>query len=530
MKEQYKTAKPKTVIFIWLSIIAAFGPSCEKTVAPIRDTVVIGLSGDIDSLNELTAADSDALQIIKNMLFMTLTRLDKRMQFIPCLAKRWEFSDNRRLLTFYLRQDVNWADGLKTTAEDVLFTYKLMVNPDVAYPAASRFELIKSVEKIDDFTIQFQLVHAYPDVLLDLQFPILPEHILGNLSPKQVLTSSFNRRPVGNGPFILQKWEANKAIYFAANKDFALGEPALDRIIFSIIPEETVLMTNLLTHKIDIIPRVSHEQLSKIENDQAIKTTRFESNKFTFIGWNGKNPVFTKPVRKALTSAINKNEIINTLLHGYGKPAIGPLTPMAWAFDSTLKDIKYDLVKAKSILADEGWFDSDDDGILEKNDKKLAFTIKVNSDSRQHQAVAVMVQAQLQKLGVKVNIERLQWNLFIEHVFKRKSFDAVVMTWESDLTVNPTPLWHSSAIKDGYNFVSYDTPRVDLLLEQARSAPDQEKARPLWREFQQIIIDDCPYTFLFVPDDIVAYNTRLANVEFDVRGFLSNVQYWKIQE
>ena len=529
MNSGYKKSKARIFIFIQICIIALFALTCQQSTAPKRDTVVIGLSGDIDSLNELTAADTDALQIIKNMLFMTLTRLDKQLQFTPYLAKQWDFSDDRKTLTFVLRHDVYWTDGPQTTADDVLFTYKLMTNPDIAYPAASRFELIKRVEKIDDFTIRFHFARAYPDVLFDLQFPVLPEHILGTLSPQKVLTSPFNRQPIGNGPFILQKWQANQAIYFSANKNFALGAPSLDQVIFSIIPEETVLIANLLSHEIDVVPRAPYEQLSKIEADKLIRTTRFESNKFTSIGWNGKNPLFTRPVRRALTYAIDKKEIIDTLLQGYGKPQIGPLTPMVWAFDRNLKDIEYDLASAKNILAKEGWKDSNHDGVLEKDNKNFSFTIKVIGDSRQHQAVAVMVQAQLKKLGVEARIERLQWNLFIDHVFKKKSFDAVVLTWESDFTVNPTPLWHSSAIKNGYNLVSYVNPRVDALLEQARAAQDQEQAEPLWREFQQIIIDDCPYTFLFIPDEIVAYNTRLVKAEFDVRGFLANVQNWKIQ-
>ena len=461
---------------------------------------------------------------------MTLTRLDRDLHFTPYLAKSWQFSNEHQTIIFHLRDDIFWSDGAKTTAEDVLFTYKTMVNPAIAYPAVSRFDLIKNVQKIDDVTIQFNLVHSYPDVLFDLQFPILPKHILGALPADSILTSDFGRRPIGNGPFTLQSWEANKAIYFSANKQFAPGAPLIDQVIFSIIPEETVLMANLLTREIDVIPRISHQRLKQIAGNKSIRTKTFASKKFAFVGWNCKNPLFPKPMRVALSMAINKEEIINTLLEGYGRPALGPLTPVAWAFDSTLKDIKFNPQMAKKIFEEQGWQDSDGDGILDKNNRDLRFSIKINSDSRLRQNIAVMVQAQLKKVGVDITINRLDYNLFIDQVIDKKAFDAVVMAWDSDFTVDPTALWHSASIENGYNFVFYKNHRVDALLEQARFAQDQETARPLWREFQQTIIDDCPYTFLLIPDDIVASATRLMNAEFDIRGFLANVQSWHVRD
>ena len=517
------------ILFLAFSFIL-FSFSCEQSAVEKNKTVVIGLNGDIDSLNELTAADADALQIIRHMLFMTLTHLDKDLNFAPYFAKSWDFSNEQLTVTFHLRDDIFWSDGAKTTAEDVIFTYQTMINRDVAYSAASQFDLVAGVEKIDDQTIRFHLHHAYPDVLFDLQFPILPKHILGSLTPDEKLTSDFNRHPIGNGPFVLKKWEANKAIYFESNKNFAPEAPKIDQIIFSILPEETVLAANLLAHDIDIIPRLSHERLSEIAANKSIKTSRFESKNFTFIGWNNENPIFSAPIRRALTHAINKEEIINTLLQGFGKPAIGPLTPLAWAFDKNLVDIKYDPEAAKSLLLNQGWIDSDNDGVLDNNGRELAFSLKIHSDSRRSQDIAVMVQAQLKKLGVKVTIEQLEFNLFIDHIINQRLFEAVVMTWGASFAVDPTPLWHSDAIENGYNIVSYKNSRIDELLEQARYAKNRETAQPLWIEFQQTIIDDCPYTFLFIPDDIVACNKRVKNTEFDIRSYLANVQSWQISQ
>lgn len=501
--------------------------SCSNRSQQADDAVVIGIRADFDSLNELNAADTDALQVIQNMLFMPLTRLYTDLHFTPWLAKRWEFSESNTVLTFYLRDDIYWTDGEKTTAEDVVFTFETAARPDVAYPAASRFDLVERVEQPDDYTVKVYLKKAYPDVLYDLQIPILPKHILGGLTPDELLTSSFNRQPVGNGPFQLTEWKANQHIIFQANTKFALGRPKLERVVFSIIPDDNILLTNLKSGAIDVVPRVTPENSAHINSDK-INIESFPGKIFTFIGWNLRRPFLTRSVRQALSHAIDKNEIIETVLGGYGIPAIGPLTPMAWAYDENLQDLKFDVELAKTLLTQEGWRDENNDGILDKNGEPFEISLKVNSDSRLRQDVAVLVQAQLKKIGIKVNIDRAEWNLFIEQVFQKADFDAVLLAWDTDFTVNPTDLWHSNAIDNGYNFVAYKNPQVDELLTLGRNAVDQQTAQPIWNEFQRIILEECPYTFLFIQDNIVAYNKRLHGCEFDLRSLYINIHEWSL--
>lgn len=491
-------------------------------------TVVIGLEADFDSFNELTAADSDALQVIQHMLFMALTRLDENLEFKPYLAKSWEFSPDHRMVTFRLRDDVSWNDGLPTTAEDVLFTYRLMTNPEVGYPASSRFDLTDRVEIIDRYTVRFYFKKAYPDVLFDLQMPALPAHYLEKIPVAQIAQSEFNRKPVGNGPFKLIKWKANSHLIFVANPDYAAGRPYLDRVIFTIIPDENVRLINLLTQEIDVIPFLTPNGFKQVQKNPALRALRYEGREFTFIAWNLARPLFTKPVRQALTYAINKQEIIDTLLEGFAEPAIGPLMPFNWAFDKSLKDYTYNPEKARNLLNEAGWVDSNGDGLLDREGKSFQFALKVNAGSQLRKDVAVMVQAQLKKIGVHVEIEILEWNLFIDRVFQQRDFDAVILAWEAPFTVNPTDLWHSKAIEQGYNFVSYRNPKVDLLLEKGRYATDRDTARRYWSEFQRIILNDCPYTFLFIPDRLAAINRRIHGVKMDVRGFLANIEEWWI--
>ncbi|MDW7680399.1 MAG: peptide-binding protein [bacterium] len=493
-------------------------------------TVVIGMKGDFDSFNELNASDSDALQVINNMLFMTLTKLDENLKIVPYLAKSWEFSEQDKILTYYLHKNVYWTDGTATTASDVLFTYQIATHADVAYPAASRFDMTERVEVIDSLTVRFHFKKPYPDGLFDTQIPILPKHILGKMQPKDISQSDFNRNPVGNGPFKLIEWKANQHVIFEYNPDFVFGRALLDKVIFSIIPDESVLLTNLQTGSIDVIPYLSTQDFQKIQSENKFQGLKYGGRGYTFLAWNCARKILSKEIRRALSHAIDKDEIIATLMDGLATPAKGPLLPFVWAFDKNLEDIKYDPALAQSLLNQNGWKDSNNDGILDRDGEKLALSIKTNSGSQMRKDIAVMVQAQLKAIGVDAKVDIVEFNLMLDQVFGNKDFDVLLSGWDADFTVNPTDLFHSDAITNGYNFVSYKNPRIDFLLEKGRQTAKQEQAQPYWSEFQKIILEDCPYSFLFIQDKLAGYNKKLSGIEMDVRGFLCNIHEWSISQ
>lgn len=329
--------------WLWLfSSLTLLAQPRSGTDHPDGGTVVIGMKGDFDAFSELHTSDSDAIEVIQNLLFMTLTRLDSNLQFIPYLAESWEFSGDDRVLTYRLRKDITWSDGMPTTAEDVLFTYQLAVDTAVAYPAASRFDLTEKVEVADSFTVRFHFKQPYPDGLYDTQIPILPKHILENYPAEQLKDAPFNRQPVGNGPFRLLRWKRNYEAVFKANPDFAPGRPYLDYIVFRIIPDETILLTELLTGKIDMIPSLTPNGYRTVSEAAPLRPLRYSGQEYQFIAWNLQRPLFGKAERRALAFAINKSEMIATLLEGLAAPAIGPLLPFSWAFDESLEDIPYD--------------------------------------------------------------------------------------------------------------------------------------------------------------------------------------------
>ncbi len=345
-------------------------------------TVVVGIQQDFDSFNELNASDADALQVINNMLFMTLTKLDENFEHAPYLANSWEFSAEGKVLTFILRDDVSWSDGHPTTVDDVLFTYQLATNPDVMYPAADRFDMTENVHVINDSTIQFVFKQPYQDALFDTKIPILPKHILETIPAKDINQCEFNKSPVGNGPFILKEWKANHHVVFDANETFAMGRPHLDRVIFSVQPDENVMLMNLQTHAVDVLPYVSTHSFKSLASQNKFQTIQYNSKAYSFMAWNCARPHLTPKARRALSFSINKNELIATLLDGYTHPVNGPVLPFQAPFDSSLADLEYSPEQALALLKEEGWSDTDNDGFLDNGKEKFSITIKTNAGTQ----------------------------------------------------------------------------------------------------------------------------------------------------
>jgi peptide/nickel transport system substrate-binding protein len=496
---------------------------------------VIGLTGDFDTLLELGTANSDALHVIEEMLFLTLCELDETLSLQPRLAESWHFSAGGDAVTFALRGNVLWSDGKPVTAEDVLFTYQLAIDPKVGYTGRDRFAQVDTVLVRDPHTIKFKFKKAYPDALLDLQIPILPKHILANVPPEQLRQCAFNRQPIGNGPFVLTEWRANDRLVFEANARYFGGRPKLDHVVFRIVPDETVLLSSLLTGEIDLLPYVAPNKLSEIDHKPAngkpdLQLLRYPDRGYSFLAFNLKRSVFQdRRVRQAIARAIQRQHLVDVLLNGQGRLIAGPIPPYFWASDESLPTDVYDAEEAEDLLNLAGWVDRNNDGWREQGNRPLEFTMKTNADNKLRSDALVMIQADLAKIGVKAKPELLEFGKLVEDVLQRRDFDTVLLSWKTGYSLNPSQVWHSEAIENGYNLGAYRNLRVDSLLAAARQEGDRAKAKPLWCAFQQLVAEDCPYVFLYNQDNTAAVRRRLQNVKMDVRGYLVNVENWSVE-
>jgi peptide/nickel transport system substrate-binding protein len=490
------------------------------------DTLVVGAIGDADSLNDLISSTKNADEII-GLLFLTLTSTNPDFSHGPSLAKSWEFSKDHMELTFKLRDDVYWTDGVKTTAHDVVFTHSRQIDPAIGWSAIKWKEHIKEVVALDDTTVKYVFSKLYPYQLMDAAVgSILPKHILEKVPPAEWKSHEFNRKPVGNGPFKLKEWKANQFLEIEANDKYYRGRPPLDRIIFKVILDQESLVLQLKNGEIDFmegVPPRFYKELSKVKH---LTAQVYPSRNYAYIGWNLKMPLFqSRKVRHALTMAINRPEIISALFFEFGEVCKGPVSPIIWAFNPGLKDFPFDPAKAKALLAEEGWKDTDGDGWLDKDGKRFEFSLKTNKGNQIREDIAVIVQDQLKKVGIKVNLNLLEWTIFSGDMNK-KNFEASIAGWSVGLKMEMTTIFHTKSIPDKFNFVSYSNPEFDALNDAAAGEMDREKAKAMWFKAQELIVEDQPYTFLYIPKQINFIHNRFKNVRMETVGWQYNLEQW----
>jgi peptide/nickel transport system substrate-binding protein len=492
-------------------------------------TVVIGLASDPDALNNLVSTDAVATEMMENMLFVPLVRYDEHLRITPALARSWEFSSDHRALTFHLRHDVVWGDGRPTTAHDVAYNYRMWIDPQLAYAGRSGLDLVDSVRVSDDFTITFYFQRPYADQLNDLQMLIMPQHMLADTPPAQMRSSSFNRQPVGNGPFRLKEWVSNQRLEFVPNESYFGERPHLDRVIFRIIPDQTALLTNLETGEIDMMRAIPPKDVQRISKNSRLRVWNIPYRGYVYLGWNMANPLFAeREVRQALTMAIDRQNIVDGLWYGMARICTGPVIPyIEWAYNDDIEPYPHDPERAGRLLASQGWADHDGDGWLDRNGRRFEFELKTNLGNQVREDIAVMVQRDLAEIGIKVIPRVVEWTVFIVQT-ENKEFDACILAWSEDFIVNPTDIFHSRAIDGKYNMVSYSSPLADSLMDAGRRALDHDQAGVIWRQFQEVMHRDQPYTFLYIPQRINAIHTRIRGVHMDIRGSLINIKDWWI--
>jgi peptide/nickel transport system substrate-binding protein len=471
-------------------------------------TLVVGISGDVDGLNPVVATSAGASNVM-SQLYLSLARMNEHMEFKPQLATSWEFSQDHLELTYHLRDDVVWADGVPLTATDIRLGYELYTDPIVASPRIGNFDFIDDMVVIDDHTVKFIFSQAYPDQVFDSAIEAFPAHILSQVDRSQIRMHPFNRDPLGCGPFRLKRWVSQQLVELVPNEKYYLGRPYLDRVIFRIIPDQTSLLTQLETGEIDLMEQIPPRDVARIQkNNPDVKIYTTSGRSYTYIGWNNRHPLFqSAKVRRALTMAIDIDDIIESLLYGYGKRCLGPIPPiLEWAFHQDIEPICYDPQGARRLLADEGWTDSDGDGWLDRNGRRFEFTMKTNLGNREREDAVVIIQNDLEQIGIKVIPKIVEWTVFLDQVHQH-DFEAYLSGWRARMSVDPTSVWHSKSV-DELNYVYYSNPEVDRLIERGREIMSREEARPVWLKFQELIYQDQPYTFLFWRDQVIGIHRR----------------------
>jgi peptide/nickel transport system substrate-binding protein len=490
-------------------------------------TLTIGSLNEPLSLNPLLlsfTAPSD----IQEKLFLSLHRFDKSMNIVPELAESWKFSEDFREVTYHLRQDVKWSDGQQVTAEDVKYTFDLMTDPKVNYSRAGYLQFVEKVEVIGTYTVRFKFNRLYSDELFDTGIIVLPKHSLETQA--SLASGEFDANPVTDGPYKVEQWIRGDRLVLAANPEFYKGKPALEQIVIRFFGDEAALAAALQNGEVDMTEDLSPQTILKLQGDPNLVTIDYPGRSYTYLGWNLKSPMFASAeMRKAFAMAIDPSEMIQNVLLGKGQAASGPILPSSWAYDENLKPMPYDPEMVKTALSDLGWKTMNRDGFLAKNPRQV---LQINLLLAQGQPVleasAAIIQKQLKAVGVKVNIQSADARTFIQKI-RTGAYDVMMFSWKNDQKVDPTAVWHTRIESKGkFNLLDYSNPQVDSLIEQGLGTLSRRKAKDIWVRFQQVVFQEQPTTYLFVPNAVAMVYKGVKGAESDARGPLASLDEWWI--
>ncbi len=491
------------------------------------DWLIYHLSGEPRTLNPISIdSDMSSRYIYQLNIFEPLFYYDldyDGVKLKPVLAESMTTSENGLEITIKLKKNIWFSDGVPITADDVIFSYKTIMDPNVdAEDQRGYYANITDVIKVDDRTIKFVLSKVFWQTVESVGvFLVLPEHIY-----KYKDAAEFNKRisnPVGSGPYVFEKWDVGQQIVLRKNKNYWGKMPSLNKLVYRFITNSTAALQSLRSHDIDYY-EPSSEQFKEMSENKEFKE-QFNilsywdpSAGFSYIGWNEAKEYFKdNKVRIALTSAFNRESVAKNIGMGYSKVITGPFYLKGKQNDPNVKPWSYDPEYAKKLLDEAGWIDSNGDGVREKNGIKFQFKLSYPSGNETAERIVKTFKDDLIRVGIDVIPDPVEWSIFLDRLHKR-DFDAAMSGWGGTIESDPYQLFHSSQINGGSNYFGFSNKEADQLIEEARGTLDPDKRYELYHHIHRILHEEQPYTFLTSRPTFVFIDKRFENVKIHALG------------
>lgn len=485
--------------FLCLTLMIAFG-------ATPKDTIIIAVENEIERLNPLFSEDHDEAI---GLIFSGLTRFDEKMNLKPDLAKSWQVSKDGLEYKFELRDDVFWHDKVKFSAKDVEFTLEAVNNPKLNSPIKANFEMIKDIKVLDDTHLIITLSKAFPAFLDALSVGILPKHLLQN---ENLNTSKFNQAPIGTGAFKFKFWKRGQYLSLEANENYHLGKVQSPKLILKHISDPNISAIELKNSSVDVA-LVGFETFESFKNDANFNVLIEKSADYRALMYNFNNPIFKdRAIREALNYTIDKELIVQKLLHSLGSAAYHPLQN-SWASVKKHHKTTYNPQKASEILAKAGW-QKNARGVLEKNGTELSFDMYAMSNDPLRVALIKLLSSEFAKIGIKTNVIAKPAGSF-----DYSKVDSFLVGWGSpyDPDLHTYRVFESSQDKV-WNFGHYKNAKVDEALKNARSTLDEKKRKLYYEEFIAALEQEPPFLFLVYLDFALVYNKDIKGIKPRILG------------
>ena len=535
-------------------------------------TLYLHQGSDPYGFNYLTTSSNPVTEI---MAFVSPGLIDRQKKnptaWRPSVAYSMTSPDDGLTYIFKLREDIPWQDPSvdwdsgrfdwlreekMVTAHDVVFMMDMLMNPQVtgAAPLRSYFDDLVSYEATDDYTFVIKYkrrIYSQRSVGLPSLYPV-PEHIYaydedGNRYDEEILGQKFqdhwyNPMGMGYGPYRLTKLEPGIAVTLERNPKWPLGGNAFDKVVYLILKDQNQPPRKLRTGELSMAYLQPGQYRTEVLeggpespfNDGTLTPGEYWEQTYFYVGWNMRKPMFQdKKVRKALSHAFNAELLLHDVFMDLGERCTGPMPSFLEFYDKSVQPYAYDLDRARALLAEAGWADTNDDGILDKEidglQTEFEFTLIVYGSSDEYRTLGNVFKEDLAKIGVKMTVSPLEFSSLLKEVQERE-FDAVTLAWVSSPDVDFNQIWHSSQADEprSSNHVYFKNAEADAIIEEMNSAFDLDERRRLAHRFHRLVAEEAPYTFFFTRKRPAFWQKDLHNVWYQgFRPYRSHMGwYW----
>jgi len=447
--------------------------------------------------------------------------------------------EHNPIIVFHLRPGVKFHDGESFDAEDVKFTFDAIMDPKNISPRLSDYEPVKSVDILDPMTVRIVYKRLFSPALGTWSMGILPSHLLNEKALRSealerrmdpdtftMRQSSFNRNPVGSGPFVFREWKSDQYIVLDRFEDYWEGPPNYRKFTYRIIPDQLTQEMEFYAGTLDDY-LVKPHQVVRLGIDPRFQNFSGLSFAYSYIGYNMRREIFKdRRVRTALGMALDVDKIIRYVLYDQAEKITGPFLKQTDFYNNDIKPLPYDPQQALALLEEAG-YRKGSSGILEKDGKPLRFTLITNQGNDIRQAIIAIAQDSWRKIGVDVRTDVLEWAVFIQERVNKLDFDALVLGWSMGIDPDLYQIWHSSQTgPNQLNFVNFSDEEADRLIIEIRQEYNHDRLVELCHRLHEIIAREQPYTFLFMSKWTAVLDKRIVIKEEDDHG---NIMYRPIE-
>jgi len=484
-------------------------PSNPVIVPETGGVLVEGVVGNPRYINPLLSHYNRVDRDLCALIFNGLTEFTERGDIAPDLAERWEISADGLIYTFYLRSDVRWHDGVPFSAADVLYTVLAM--QDLEFPGVPDLKELWTdvhVEQVDDYTVRFALSSPFAPFLDYTTIGILPSHLWSEIPSRLMPRSQLNVRPIGTGPFRLTELDAVHAV-LEPSLHYTGQAPLLDAVEFRFQPDSQGAYAAYDAGEVDGVCHILSPGLGWAAGKDDLALYSAPLAGLNAIILNLDNPNVThlqeRAVRQALLYGIDRQAIVDEATGGDGLIAHSPIIPNTWAYNAEQRIYAFDPQLARQMLESAGWNDTDGDGVVEKSGQMLQFVL-LGDDDPIRVRMLDMISADLAEIGISAVPQPVSFAGLVSDFLYPRRFEAALISWDLPGDPDPYPLWHSTQKEGGQNYGGWSNRRADETIEEARLTADPSERVALYREFQDIFVEELPALPLLHP--VYTYGVR----------------------